>query len=140
MTQEADVRVCWQCGAPADPGCVYRQSLVAGADQHADGLGYPVKKGRWGKDIVKIAIPRCEACQIRNYVWGSLVFAGLFIGACVGGLSFPSRGLTTILGAIAGGAPAFLATIFHRRLLGLRSLDNYPPLRRLRECGWTDPN
>ncbi len=36
MTDEVDGGVCWQCGAPADPGCMFRQDLVAYADQHAD--------------------------------------------------------------------------------------------------------
>ena len=140
MTQEADDGVCWQCGAAAEPACAYTQALVADAGRHADGLGYPIKRGRWGKDVVKIAIPLCEACRLRNYLWAFLVFGGFFIGACVGGLAFPSRGITTILGAVAGGAPAFLVTICHRRWRSLRLLDDYPPLRQLRACGWTAPD
>lgn len=54
--------------APAEPGCVYTKNLVNKAE-YADGLGNPVTRTRWwGTYVVKVSIPRCEACQLRN--WG----------------------------------------------------------------------
>jgi hypothetical protein len=138
MTREETDGICWQCGAPADPGCVYRQNLVSRA-KYSDGLGYPVKRNAWGKDVVKVSIPRCEACQLRNYLSGFLIFSGIFIGACVGGFQFPSRGITTIIGAVVGCVPGALLVLYYRRIAGFRSIEDYPPLKRLREAGWEEP-
>src|SRR5580698_7857482 len=129
MAREETDGTCWQCGGPADPGCVYRQTLLHRAE-YADGNGYPVTRGRWGKRILKVPIPRCQACEIKNYVSGFLLLSGIFIGACVGMIQFPSRGVTTILGAVVGSLPG---------ALGLRSPADFPPLKRLRETGWEEP-
>ena len=133
-----DDSVCWQCGAPADSGCAYTQALV-NRSQYADGLGVPVKRGRWGQNIVKVTVPRCEACQLRNYFWGFLGFAGLFAGVCIGGLEFPSRGITTIIGGFVGLIPALLVSWCHRQMRGLRSNSDYPLLKRLRAADWEEP-
>lgn len=136
MTNEDTV--CWQCGAPADPGCAYTQALVS-RSEYADGLGVPVKRGRWGQNIVKVTVPRCEACQLRNYFWGFLSFVGLFVGVCIGGLEFPSKGITTIIGGFVGLIPALLVSWCHRRMRGLQSVSDYPLLKRLRAAGWEEP-
>jgi hypothetical protein len=39
-----------------------------------------------------------------------------------------------------GGVPLLLGIFLYERLSGRRSIDAYPPLRRLRQAGWTDPN
>jgi hypothetical protein len=113
-----DDTACWQCGAPADPGCAYTQALV-NRSQYADGLGVPVKRGRWGQNIVKVTVPRCEACQLRNYFWDFLSFTGLFVGVCIGGLQFPSKGITTIIGGFLGLIPTLLVSWCHRRMRAL---------------------
>jgi len=102
MTNEDTV--CWQCDAAADPGCAHSQTLV-NRSQYADGLGVPVKRSAWGRNVVKVTVPRCKACQFRNYLWAFLSFAGFFVGACIGGLQFPSRGITTIIGGFVGLTP-----------------------------------
>jgi hypothetical protein len=48
MTHEATDGTCWQCGAPADPDCVYLQGLVNRAD-YADGQGVSRNKKCVGK-------------------------------------------------------------------------------------------
>jgi hypothetical protein len=133
-----DDTACWQCGAPADPGCAYTQALV-NRSQYADGLGVPIKRGRWGQNIVKVTVPRCEACQLRNYFWGFLSFTGLFVGVCIGRLQFPSKGITTIIGGFLGLIPALLVSWCHRRMRALRSNSDYPLLKRLRAAGWEEP-
>jgi hypothetical protein len=138
MTQEQTGETCWQCGAPADPYCVYTQNLV-NRSRYADGLGHPVKSNARSSSV-KISIPRCETCQIRNYLVQALMIGGFLIGACIGGLQFPSRGITTIIGGVAGLIPGALVLLYHRRINGLRSIEDYPPLRQLRAAGWEDPN
>jgi hypothetical protein len=137
--EETDGR-CWQCGAPANPGCVCTKNLVNKAD-YADGLGNPVTRSeRWGTYFVKVSIPRCEACQLRNWLSGFLFVSGFFIGGAVGRSEFPSMWIATIIGAALGCVPGALVAMYYRRIRGLRSLEDYPPLKRLRECGWEDPN
>jgi hypothetical protein len=137
--EETDGR-CWQCGAPADAGCVCTKTLVNHAD-YADGLGNPVTRTKWwGTYYVEVSIPRCEACQLRNWLSGFLLVCGFLMGGFVGGTQFPSRGMTTIIGAALGCVPGVLVGMYYLRIRGLRSLDDYPPLKRLRECGWVDPN
>jgi hypothetical protein len=129
---------CWQCGAPADPGCAYTQSLVNRND-YADGFGLPVKRGKRGQSLTKLSIPRCETCQLRNYITAFLGFIGLFAGACIGGLQFPSRGFFTIIGALLGFVPILLGTWCYRRARGLRSINDYPMLKNLKAAGWEEP-
>ena len=137
--EETDGR-CWQCGAPADPGCACIKSLVNKAD-YADGLGNPVTRGKWwGTYVVKLSIPRCEACQLRDWLVGFLFLCGFFIGCAVGAIQFPSKGITTILGGALGCVPGALVIMYYRRIRGLRSIEDYPPLKRLREGGWDDPS
>jgi hypothetical protein len=138
MLHEATGGTCWQCGAPADPTCVCTQSLVNHA-KYADGQGYPITTSAWGNHFVKVPIPRCEACRRRNYLSGFLTASGVSIGACVGMIQFPSRGLTTIIGAVVGCVPGVLLALYYRRIRGLRSIEDYPPLKRLRESGWDEP-
>jgi hypothetical protein len=140
MAREQANDTCWQCGAPADPSCACIQSLIS-RRPYADALGYPVKKNTWGRDVVKVSIPRCEACQLRNYVVGFVMFAGFFAGACFGGLEFPSKGLTTIAGGALGlMIPWALVSLYDHRVRGFRSIGAYPPLRQLHAAGWEDPN
>jgi hypothetical protein len=136
MTNEDTV--CWQCGAPAEPGCAYTQGLV-NRNPYPDGLGVPVKRGARGLNVVRVTVPRCEACQLRNYLCAFLSFTGFLVGACIGGLQFQSKGITTIIGGFLGLIPALLVCLYYRRILGLRSIDDYPLLKRLRAAGWEEP-
>jgi hypothetical protein len=129
---------CWQCGAPADPGCAYTQSLIS-RNEYADGFGLPVKRGKRGQSFTKLSIPRCETCQLRNYLTAFLGFIGLFAGACIGGVQFPSRGFTTIIGALLGFIPILLASWCFTRARGLRSINDHPMLRKLKAAGWEEP-
>jgi hypothetical protein len=138
MTSEQTDGTCWQCGASADSDCVHVENLVHRAD-HADGQGYPVTRTRWGKNAVEVPIPRCQACQIRNDLSGFLIFAGVSIGAGIGMIQFPSRGITTIIGAAVGSLPGVLLILYYRMVMGLRSVADFPPLKRLREAGWEEP-
>ena len=138
MTHDVPSETCWQCGALADPACVYTQNLVNRAE-FADGLGYPVKRSIRGSNIVKVSIPRCEACMLRNWVAAFLILGGVFVGACYGGLQFPSRGITTILGGIAGSVPGVLLILYYRRIAGFNSVADYPPMKQLRAIGWEEP-
>jgi hypothetical protein len=138
MVHDESSETCWQCGAPAERGCVYTQSLV-NRTPYADGCGHSVTTlGRIS--IVKISVPRCGACQIRNYLASGLLVAGFLIGACIGGLQFPSKGITTILGGVAGLIPGALLVLYDRRVGGRRSLEDYPALKQLRAAGWQDPD
>jgi hypothetical protein len=128
MTLEETDGTCWQCGAPADPRCVYTQNLVNRA-QDADGLGKPVERSARGKSFIAVSIPRCQACQLRNWLSGSLTASGFVVGAYVAGL----------IGVVVGCIPGVLLALYYRRIIGFRSLEDYPPLRRLRESGWEDP-
>jgi hypothetical protein len=116
------------------------KTLVMRTTRHGDALGYSVKRGIRGYDVVRVAIPRCRACQFRNYLWGLLFFCAVLIGVSTGWYASPSRGIALIVGAVAGGIPAALIILGHRRLRGLRSLDAYPLLRQLRQDGWRDPD
>jgi hypothetical protein len=91
------------------------------------------------QDAVRVHIPRCEACQNRNWISGFLVITGFMVGGVVG-IGFPSWGWTVWVGAVVGGVPLLLGIILYARLSGRRSIDAYPPLQRLRQAGWTDPN
>ena len=135
MTPEEKDGTCWQCGAPADPRCVYTKNLV-NSTPYADGLGNPVERSaRWGTSFVKVSVPRCEACRLRSWLSGFLTIGGFFVGGYVAGL----QGIPMIIGALVGCIPGFLLASYYRRIIGFRSLEDYPPLRRLRESGWEDP-
>jgi hypothetical protein len=115
---------------PADPRCVYTQDLFNRAPC-ADGLGNPVERNaRWGTSYVKVSIPRCEACRLRNRLSDFLTISGSLVGA-YWGLQFPSMGITTIIGAVVW----VLLALYYRRMIGLRPLKDYPTLKRLRESG-----
>ena len=77
--------------------------------------------------------------MLRNWAAAFLILGGIFIGACYGGLQFPSRGFTTIIGGIAGGVPGALLILYYRRIVSLRSVADYPPMKQLRAIGWEEP-
>jgi hypothetical protein len=137
--------VCWQCGAPADPDCAFTQALTAWPSELKDGQGYPVVRGQGkdfqGKDYVRVRIPRCEACRDRNWILSFLVITCCLFGSVLG-MGYWSSGWGAIGGAVAGLVPPVLGIHFYQRLSGRRwrSNNDYPPLQRLRQAGWIDPN
>jgi hypothetical protein len=103
-------------------------------------LGHKVTQGSFGGSSVKVAVPRCESCQIRNIVIAFAGFIGFIGGGCVGGLGFPSKGITTIIGGVVGIVPVILIGLYFTRMRGYRSVNEYPPLKALRAAGWEEPN
>jgi hypothetical protein len=129
--------VCWQCGAPAVSDCACTRVLNAWASEHRYGQGYPVVRG-WRQDAVRV--PWCEACCSRNRISTFITTTGFLVGGVLG-MGLPSWGWTTIAGGVVGAVAALLLGIlFYGRLSGRRAIDDYPPLQRLRQAGWTDPN
>jgi hypothetical protein len=129
---------CWQCGAPADEACTYIRTLSIPKARHADAQGFPVTRG-WQSDTVRIAVPRCARCQGRNWIVGIVIGVATMIGAVFGGTEFPSRGWTTIVGGFGTLLPLWLGVLIYEKRAGLRNVDSYPPVRRFREAGWSDP-
>ena len=137
--QEANEEVCWQCGAPANPDCAYTQVFNNWSSQHADGGGYPVRRGR-RQDTVRVTVPRCAACRDRSYLAGLLIVAGFIGGGMSGGLLFPPNQWTWLAGAFGGLLTVALVNILNEKRAGRRLVTSYPPLRRLRAAGWSEPN
>ena len=83
---------------------------------------------------------RCEACRNRNWIYSFLVVTGFLVGGVLG-MGF-SSGWTAAVGAVVGLVAAVLGIFLYARLSGRRwrSMDDYPPLERLRQAGWTDPS
>jgi hypothetical protein len=135
---DTDGAACWQCGRPADPSSTYVRRLSRAKRHGADGQGFPVVTG-WSSDTVRVPIPRCVRCRDRNLVTTLVIGAGFLIGGIVGGTTIPSRGWTTILGGFGTLVPLWFAAQLYTRWAGLRNVDAYPPVRRLREAGWSDP-
>lgn len=129
---------CWQCGAPADEACTYVRKLSIGKHHHADAHGFPVTHG-WQSDIVHISVPRCARCLLRNRIVALMIGVATMTGAVVGGTVFPSRGWTTMAGGFGTLAALWLGMLLFERATGLRSVDSYPPVRRFRQLGWSDP-
>lgn len=137
---DANEGVCWHCGAPADPDYGFTQVLTCQPCELKDGQGYPVVRGQF-KDYVRVRIPRCEACRNRNWISAFLVIAGFLVGGVLG-MGFSSSGWAGFVGSLIGVVPPVLGILLYQRLAGRRwrSTADYPPLQRLRQAGWTDPN
>jgi hypothetical protein len=55
-------------------------------------------------------------------------------------LSHPGLGgIATGIGAVLGFMAAVLGVALHRRASGIRALNTYPPVVRLRKAGWRYP-
>jgi cobalamin biosynthesis protein CobD/CbiB len=129
--------VCWQCSAPAQSGCGVAVQFTARAGAHLDARGYPVVRGKYA-DVLKVRIPRCEACENRGLGWGIVFlivfFGGAFLASWLASLMSSGFLLNLLLLILVFSVPA--AARWFERLLGRRPIDDYPPLRRLREAGW----
>jgi hypothetical protein len=123
--------VCWQCGAPADPVFAFIKVLNASAKQHKDGQGYPVDRGKW-LDTVRVPIPCCKTCRNRYRSSRFLVFP---LGAVLWGVGLRS-GVAFLFGGLGTTYALHLAILHFERRSGRRSIDDYPPLQRLRQDGW----
>lgn len=70
-----------------------------------------------------------------------LISTSFLVGMVFGGVEFlPSWGWMTIVGGLIGSVAVTLGFVLLERLSGWRSIDSYPPLRRLRQAGWKDPH
>jgi hypothetical protein len=136
---DPDPTRCWQCGAPADPSAEYVQLLNSRPRQHPDPQDQKVKRGRW-QDAAWVHVPRCATCQARNWITAGICFVAFFAGGAIGGLGFPSDGWTTIVGGFGCVIPLVFGMRAYERWRGLRSLIDYPPLRRMMAGGWDTPN
>ena len=130
---------CWQCGKPADPSCTYIQVLNATSRLHADGHGYPVRRGR-STDSVRVSIPRCASCQGRRILQSPIAIGGVVVGLLIGASVLPLKGFGLGLGGMLGALTAGLSISAYERRQGRRLVSDYPPLVGLRKIGWTDPN
>ncbi|MGO9390722.1 hypothetical protein [Rhodoblastus sp.] len=134
---------CWQCGAPADPRCAYRLSLVARPGRELETMGYPVTR-RISQDTIRIPVPRCAACKAWNRLSYALLLLGLMAGAPAGAIArliWPNlTDGSAAIGAVLGCALAIVAIAWRRRRSGRRSLGAYPPVVELRKVGWSYPS
>jgi len=141
---------CWQCGAPARAACTRYLKLTAAAKRRLEAFGYEVKRGR-RFDVLRVPVPRCAACQARNRLTIAIALCSLPIGAMALPLLWPRTfspawlqaghegplGNLAALGAVAGFAIAVAGIALHRRLSGLRSLNDYPAIVTVRQAGWS---
>jgi hypothetical protein len=148
--------VCWHCGGAADPHATYTLVLVASTTRAPDPLGFPVRR-RWGRDEVRVSVPRCLACRARNRAAMIAAFLAAAIGAAVmpalwshfgprggpprwwSGGEDPSHVMIGV-GLVLGFVVAILGIALRRRLLRLRPYKTYPPVVALRARGWNWPN
>jgi hypothetical protein len=139
---QPDDSICWQCGAPADPGRAYKMALVARAGRGLETLGYPVTRRR-SRDTIRVPIPRCRACQNRNRLSVAMTFVGLAAGAIAGRLArvvWPGlTGGATAIGAVVGVVVVMFAVAYERKRSGRRPRGAYPPIVKLRQAGWSYP-
>jgi hypothetical protein len=119
-TWEKNEAVCWQCGAPADPARARTVHLYAQPIEHQDGQGYPVVR-HWWHHVVRVSIPRCEACRNQNWLAVFLMPTSFMVGCALGG--FPLWRWTTIIGGVIGCVTIALGFVLHERLSGRRSTD-----------------
>jgi hypothetical protein len=64
--------------------------------------------------LLKFPFPAARRVSFETICRAFLIFSGLFIGACVGMVQFPSRGITTIVGSAAGCVPGVLLSLYYR--------------------------
>ena len=156
---DADDGACWQCGAPADANCAYALKLVAGRSLQLDAHGYPVTPGR-RLDTVVVRVPRCAACRGRGQDSIVILFVCMIAGAIIApilqSLFWPNVGppswmhilthrhapvgAVSAIGAVVGALVAISGVALHRRRLGLRALNAYPPVLALKRAGWHEPS
>jgi hypothetical protein len=129
---------CWQCGEPADPDCAYAWELWAPASEHRDGQGYPVVRGKYS-DVVKLRIPRCEACRSRMINLKVLFIAG-YVTFCVVSVMLSSHFIIIVGSAFVILISIAFAVSRSERRAGRRSINDYPPRQRLRQAGWQEPS
>ena len=147
---------CWQCGASADAGCAYTLVLVAGQSRGLDALGHSVERDA-RLDKVRVPVPRCARCRLRNQLSVMICFGGAALGAIVFPVllsrfwphietptwlseSHEGVGGTRIwIGAVLGFVVALMGVALHRRFSGFRSLNLYPTVVMLRQAGWHYP-
>lgn len=123
---------CWECGAPAHPGCALILALWAPARAHRDACGYPVEHGA-RYDTLRLAVPRCSACCDRRILNGFCGFAVFLVVSAIAALW--QRYAHWIVVSIVLMAIAVFLTI-HEEGPRYRDIQDYPPLRRLRRAGW----
>jgi len=147
--------VCWQCGGAAEPEAAYHVGLVASTSRALSPLGFPVTRQGW-QDSVRVPIPRCRTCRTRNRGTAVTILIATVSGALVLpalrsafrqadgsppwwlGCDTPDHIMTGV-GMILGFLIAVLGIAVHKRRLGLRSLNSYPPVVALRRSGWQWP-
>ncbi len=144
---------CWRCDAPVGDTPPKVISLYAASRRQLAAFGYPVTRGR-GRDKVRIAVPKCARCRAHTTMSIVVVLGGALAGAIVatvvqswawpvldpptwvttagGSAGTPSGGV----GAVLGFAAAAVGVAVYRRRAGLRSLNDYPAVVRLRRAGW----
>jgi hypothetical protein len=132
-----DGRICWYCGAPADPEYVQEVVLAASSPELLT-LGYPVTRGRLEYRL-RVQVPRCSACRNRMFAWAGYVIIAGVIGLAAGALIYQSASGAEMLGVVGffSGAGAAVCRGFW---LGLRRLQDFPPLGQLRAIGWRTPD
>jgi hypothetical protein len=129
---------------------LYR-GFVANTKRACNAPGFPVKtRGR--QDEVRVPVPRCRTCRARGRASVITVFLATALGAAVmpamwshfgprGGpplwLFGEASGHVMVgVGLIVGFVVGLLGVAVRRRLLGLRTLNTYPPIVALRGRGW----
>jgi hypothetical protein len=143
---------CWFCRAAADPAALHTARLYAPTTPRLDSLGYAIRQ-RADVTEVAVPVPRCRDCRARMrsavvtvFAWsiGGLILVPVLwahFGGQGGARPWWSGGedadhLMVGAGAVLGFVGAVIAIAVNRRRLGLRALNDFPPLAALRGIGW----